>query len=93
MDYLRTLDELGAALRTVHRNEAGLDYDYRRARGVVVIGHPDRAKTKGLSRENIDQAIRSYNAHLSRVKVVTYADLLESAERALSFEGEANEDS
>jgi hypothetical protein len=92
ISYLRTIDELGAALRTTHRNEIGHDYDYRRARGVVVIGHPDRVRLDGVSRENVDQAIRSYNAHLSRVRVVTYADLLESAERALRFEREVNRD-
>ena len=93
ISYLRTIDEMGAGLRTTHRNEIGQDYDYRRARGVVVIGHPDRIKLDGVSRENVDQAVRSYNAHLSRVRVVTYADLLESAERALGFEGEVSGDS
>jgi hypothetical protein len=90
ISYLRTIDETGATLQTVHRNEIGLDYDYRRARGVVVIGHPDHSRHEGISRESIDQAIRSYNAHLSRVKVITYADLLESAERALRFEAESD---
>jgi hypothetical protein len=91
ISYLRTIDEMGAALRTTHRNEIGQDYDYRRARGVVVIGHPDRVGLDEVGRENVDQAIRSYNAHLSRVRVVTYADLLESAERALRFEDEVNQ--
>lgn len=90
--YLRTIDEMGAALRTLHQNELGLDYDYRRARGVVVIGHQDRAKAAGVTRASVDQAIRSYNAHLSRVRVVTYADLLESAERMLKFESEIGRD-
>jgi hypothetical protein len=31
-------------------------------------------------------AIRSYNAHLSRVQVTTYSELLDSADRALRFE-------
>jgi hypothetical protein len=84
---------MGPALRTTHRNEIGVDYDYRRARGVVVIGHPDRIRLDEISREHVDQAIRSYNAHLSRVRVVTYADLLESAERALRFEVEVNRNS
>jgi antiviral defense system Shedu protein SduA/restriction endonuclease XhoI-like protein len=88
--YLRMIDEAGATLQTVHRNELGLDYDYRRARGVVVIGHPGCARNDGVSREDIDQTIRSYNAHLSRVKVITYADLLESAERTLRFETESD---
>jgi predicted double-glycine peptidase len=33
--------------------------------------------------------IRSYNAHLSRVEVRTYKDLIDSAERALNFENES----
>lgn len=86
MNYLRSLDDMGATLQTVHRNELGLDYDYRRAKGTVVIGHQNRACPAGVRREQVDQTIRSYNAHLSRVQVLTYDDLLDSAERALIFE-------
>lgn len=87
MNYLRTLDELGPGLRTVHRTDLGLDYDYRRARATVVIGHPDRSDaTRLASREQIDQTLRTYNAHMSRIHVQTYADLLDSAERALTFQ-------
>ncbi|MFC4533980.1 Shedu anti-phage system protein SduA domain-containing protein [Sphaerisporangium dianthi] len=88
ISYIRTIDETGATLQTVHHNELGLDYDYRRARGVAVIGHPSRVEIDGIDHGKVDQAIRSYNAHLSRVRVVTYADLLESAEGMLSFESE-----
>ncbi|MGW4814653.1 Shedu anti-phage system protein SduA domain-containing protein [Kitasatospora cineracea] len=86
MNYLRTIDEMGAALRTLHNNELGLNYDYRRARGTVVIGFQERAVTDRATREQIDQTIRSYNSHLSRIQVLTYADLLDAAERALRFE-------
>lgn len=87
MNYLRTLDELGPGLRTVHRTDLGLDYDYRRARATVIIGHPDRSDaTRLATREQIDQTLRTYNAHLSRIHVQTYADLLDSAERALTFQ-------
>jgi hypothetical protein len=34
----------------------------------------------------VDQTIRSYNARLSRVNILTYADLLDSADRSLRFE-------
>lgn len=88
LNYLRTLDELGAALRTHYRNESGLDFDLRRARGTVILGHPDRSSSVKATREQIDQTLRSYNAHLSRLRVLTYADLLESAERALQFAAE-----
>ena len=37
----------------------------------------------------IDQTLRSYNAHLARVEVITYATLLDAAERALGFEDTA----
>jgi hypothetical protein len=40
--YLHSLDEQGPTLQTTYRNELGLDIDFRRARGTVVIGHPDR---------------------------------------------------
>jgi hypothetical protein len=88
LNYLRHLDETGAVLRTQYRNELSIDFDFRRARGTVIIGHPDRAPSAEASREQIDQTIRSYNAHLSRLTVLTYADLLESAERALRFASE-----
>ncbi|MFJ8442306.1 Shedu anti-phage system protein SduA domain-containing protein [Kitasatospora griseola] len=86
MNYLRTIDEMGASLRTLHSNELGLNYDYRRARGTVVIGYPDRDISARSTKEQIDQTIRSYNSRLSRIQVLTYAGLLDSAERALSFE-------
>ncbi|GAA3887178.1 hypothetical protein GCM10022243_59950 [Saccharothrix violaceirubra] len=86
INYLRSLDDMGTTLQTVHHNELGLDYDYRRAKGTVVIGHQDRACPAGVTREQVNQTLRSYNAHLSRVQVLTYDDLLDSAERALNFE-------
>jgi hypothetical protein len=30
--------------------------------------------------------MRSYNAHLSRIQVITYSELLDAADRALQFE-------
>jgi hypothetical protein len=88
LNYLRSLDEAGATLTTLYRNESGTAYDLRRAKGTIVLGHPDRATSVEATREQIDQTIRSYNAHLSRLRVLTYADLLESAERALQFASE-----
>ncbi|MBO3744368.1 Shedu anti-phage system protein SduA domain-containing protein [Actinoplanes flavus] len=88
LNYLRHIDELGAALRTQYMNELQADFDFRRAKGTIVLGHPTRRLPDGVSREQVDQTIRSYNAHLSRLTVITYADLLESAERALRFESE-----
>ena len=87
MNYLRTLDEHGAALETTYRNDFGVDYDMRRAFATVVIGHP--VHVVNASPRNIEQTLRSYNAHLSRVEVITYATLLDTAERALVFEDTA----
>lgn len=84
MNYLRTLDENGAALETTYRKEFDVDYDMRRAFATVVIGHP--IHVVGTKAHVIDQTLRSYNAHLSRVEVITYATLLDTAERALAFE-------
>lgn len=86
MNYIRSFDDMGATLQTVHRNELGLHHDYRRVRAPIVNGHQDRNIPEGITREQVDQTIRSYNAHLSRVQVLTRDDLLESAERALTFE-------
>ncbi|GAA1298189.1 Shedu anti-phage system protein SduA domain-containing protein [Pseudonocardia xinjiangensis] len=88
LNYLRALDEMGAALRTQYRNELAADFDFRRAKGTVIIGHPGHTPSTEATREQIDQTVRSYNAHLSRLTVLTYADLLESAERALQFASE-----
>ncbi|MFE2114737.1 Shedu anti-phage system protein SduA domain-containing protein [Streptomyces microflavus] len=84
MNYLKQLDQQGAAMEQVFRNEHGVEYDMSRLCGTVVIGHsrhvPDHAK------KAIDQAIRTFNSHLTRVQVLTYEDLLNRAEMALRFE-------
>jgi hypothetical protein len=84
MNYLRSLDEVGATTATIYRNEFGFDYDMRRVFATVVIGHP--AHVSGVEEKIIDQTIRSYNSHLSRVEVVTYKNLFDAAGRALEFE-------
>ena len=86
LNYLRSLDEQGAAMQFTWHNERSLDIDFRRAKGTVVIGHPDHANADGAARFQVQQAIRSYNAHLSRIQVTTYSELLDSADRALRFE-------
>src|SRR5581483_10664488 len=87
MNYLRNLDETGSTLNTVYRNDLGVDYDMRRLFATVVIGHP--AHVDHADEHIIEQTIRSYNAHLSRVEVITYATLLDTAERTLKFEDAA----
>jgi hypothetical protein len=87
INYLRALDEQGAILQTTYRNELNLDIDFRRVTGTVVIGHPERdeASSRSATKFQIEQTIRSYNAHISRIQVLTYSDLLGSAGRALRF--------
>ena len=91
MNYIRSFDELGASASTNYRNEYGHDYDMRRVFATVVIGHPDHVQETNrngtvLTERTVCQTIRSYNAHLSRVEVMTYKDLVDAAERALAFE-------
>jgi short chain dehydrogenase/Domain of unknown function (DUF4263) len=87
INYLRALDEQGAMLQTTYRSELNLDIDFRRVGGTVVIGHPGRgeASSPSATKAQIEQTIRSYNAHIARIQVVTYSDLLGSANRALRF--------
>ena len=75
INYVRSLDELGSVLSTTYRNELGLDYDLRRVFATVVIGHPKHCSA--YSARQIKQTLRTYNAHLSRVEVITYMDLVE----------------
>jgi hypothetical protein len=89
MNYLRALDEKGSGRAEEIFNDTGIKYDLRRTFATVVIGHPAHVTNVGPHKHIIEQAIRSYNAHLSRVEVITYASLLDAAERALEFEDTA----
>lgn len=77
-NYLRTLDESREAVLAAH------GVDVRRASATVVIGHP-RYVTSGITPQEIAETLRTYNAHLTRVEVITYETLLESAERVLTL--------
>ncbi|MEU3030015.1 Shedu anti-phage system protein SduA domain-containing protein [Streptomyces incarnatus] len=78
MNYLRELDE--------RRSQILVDFgvDIRRASFTVVIGHRNLTTT-GATPEEIDEAIRTYNSHLSRVSVITYDRLVEDAQRAFDL--------
>lgn len=93
INYVRAFDELGAGHSTYYQNELGQDYDMRRIFATVVIGHPKHAAASKQGRvvdeRIIQQTIRTYNAHLSRVEVMTYKDLADTAARALAFENES----
>ena len=95
MNYLRQLDEGGATMETLYKKN-GIDYDLRRVRATVVIGNPEyvkipadaKKKFGAVTRPMIDQTIRTYNSLINRVEVLTWADLLDAADRSLSFEEE-----
>jgi hypothetical protein len=52
----------------------------------VVIGHP--TYEVGHDERAINETLRSYNSHLSRIDVMTYKQLLDSAGRTLRPETE-----
>lgn len=85
-NYLANLDAHGAGLTTMYRDTFGLDYDMHRVFATVVIGHP--VHVDGVTARQVEQTLRTYNSHLSRVEVMTWAMLPDAAERALNFEQE-----
>ncbi|URN13061.1 DUF4263 domain-containing protein [Streptomyces radiopugnans] len=92
LNYLRALDEQGLNLQATYENELGVSYDMRRARATVLIGHPNHVNVPHATKRRIEQTVRTYNSHLTRVEVLTYAELLDSAERSLKFEEGIAED-
>ncbi|WP_306320499.1 MULTISPECIES: Shedu anti-phage system protein SduA domain-containing protein [unclassified Streptomyces] len=77
-NYLRTLDERRDAILSQY------GVDTRRASATVVIGHPQYANEK-IHPDQIADTLRTYNTHMSRIEVITYETLLESAERMLAL--------
>ncbi|MFF8564960.1 Shedu anti-phage system protein SduA domain-containing protein [Streptomyces albidoflavus] len=57
--------------------------DTRRASALVLIGHP-RSQPEVSERE-INEALRIHTSHLNRIEVLTYKELVDSAERALAL--------
>ncbi|KAA9166311.1 DUF4263 domain-containing protein [Amycolatopsis acidicola] len=78
-NYLRSLDEQRATILAEHNIEA------RRASATVLIGHAGFLRGKYEPAE-ISAAFRTYNAALSRIEVMTYDELLESAGRTLELD-------
>ncbi len=76
-NYLRSLDEERAQILAKHKIEC------RRAFATVVIGHERFASA--IDAQEIAETLRTYNGHLSRVEVITFGQLLASADRALNF--------
>ncbi|MGW7535493.1 Shedu anti-phage system protein SduA domain-containing protein [Amycolatopsis sp. NPDC054798] len=81
--YLQELDESRSEIADAFGVET------RRAFATVVIGHP-KFQPDADARQ-IGEALRTYASHLSRIDIVTYAELVDSAERSLNFGATARE--
>ncbi|WP_179230601.1 hypothetical protein [Streptomyces sp. CS227] len=57
--------------------------DTRRASAPVLIGHP--SSQPEVSEEESNEALRMHTSHLNRIEVLTYKQLVDSAERALAL--------
>ncbi len=57
--------------------------DTRRASATVLIGHP--AVQPHIQEEQVNEVLSRFNAQRTRVAVITYKELADSAERSLSF--------
>jgi hypothetical protein len=73
-------------LTTQAAQDLDLNYDFRRVDAVVVSGYQDRPGRVPADRAQKDQVLHVYNSHRSRIKVLTYADVLEAVERAIQFD-------
>jgi hypothetical protein len=80
-NYLRDFDEQ----RSCILHDYGLDV--RRAGGTVVIGHPQFDPS--FSEREVNETLRTYASQLSRIDVITYKQLIDSARRALLLVGES----
>lgn len=47
----------------------------------MIIGHPDRNGVDGIGTEDFNKTLRSFNSHMSRVEVISYADVVSSANK------------
>ncbi|WP_411093836.1 Shedu anti-phage system protein SduA domain-containing protein [Streptomyces sp. 021-3] len=77
INYLVGLDES----RDRILEEFGVDT--RRASALVLVGHP--CSQPEVSEREINEALRIHTSHLNRVVVLTYKELVDSAERALAL--------
>ncbi len=78
LNYLREFDEE----RTTIKEKLGIEC--RRAFATVVIGDPQHVPDPKV-RAQVPETLRTYTAHLGRVEVITYADLIQGAEKALEL--------
>jgi len=85
-NYVRTADEHALALQTSASEELGMDVALRRVFATVVVGHRSHLNAPDMPPEQFELALRTYNASLNRVQVVTYDQLLDAAWRSLQFD-------
>lgn len=78
MNYLNAFDEQRAQIL----KDFGVDA--HRACVTIVIGHKKFLNDK-YAPADLAEALRTYNSHLSRVQVITYDELIDSARRALEL--------
>ncbi|WP_305779110.1 Shedu anti-phage system protein SduA domain-containing protein [Nocardia nova] len=86
MNYLRGLDEMGLGMSAMLEREIGQVYDMSRVFATVVIGHSDYRRPQGAEPDDVTRTLRQYSAGLNRIEVITYDQLVDSAERALTFD-------
>ncbi|GGW50354.1 Shedu anti-phage system protein SduA domain-containing protein [Streptomyces caelestis] len=79
VNYLTGLDENRERLR------ADFGIETRRASALVLVGHP--VLHPEVPEAEINEALRTFNSHLTRVEVLTYKELLDNAERSLAGDG------
>ncbi|MGB8945161.1 MAG: Shedu anti-phage system protein SduA domain-containing protein [Streptomyces sp.] len=76
VNYLVGLDEN----RDRIREEFGIET--RRASALVLIGHP--AQQPDVPESRINEALRTFNSHVTRVEVLTYKELVDNAHGSLA---------
>ncbi|WP_234016731.1 Shedu anti-phage system protein SduA domain-containing protein [Streptomyces sp. LaPpAH-108] len=76
VNYLVGLDEHRIRIKK------DLGIETRRASALVLIGHP--SLQPDVAEEDINDVLRTLNTHINRVDVMTYKELVDNAERALS---------
>jgi hypothetical protein len=81
MVYLRSLDNQRAEIL------ATFGIEVQRAGVTVVIGHPKFINGK-FDESQLNEVLRTYNSHLSRIEVMTYKELIDGARRSLELASE-----
>ncbi|RSN52579.1 DUF4263 domain-containing protein [Amycolatopsis sp. WAC 04182] len=80
-NYLRSLDENRAGILAEH------GIDCRRSSATVLIGHAKFLNT-AYKPDDVAATLRTYNATLNRIEVVTYQELIEAAKRTMALDEE-----